>query len=222
MDVQSGCRAASYVHMQKELRQFQRPIAQLVTKSYRTAAFVQTTAMLICAFIYLNNGTSKSITLARITRNTTTGERIDCGLPDETKGQCDDVSVIYHGHHLLEHTVKFGIPNNKNQIRNGCASIIQWDIFHRDCGQLLQRKYSSTAPITILNNNIGAINHMKKKDHNIIVKFGKANYGSRQIISVLTWIKVDRPRRKQIKLKRHKSLLESAGFDYEQNTNGYC
>ena len=235
------CRAASYVHMQKELRQFQRPIAQLVTKSYRTAAFVSTTAIADMVPLYIEIMEQAKVSLARITRKYHHGGKdLIVDIPDETRVNVTTYPVIYHGQSFARTycqvytkiiRTRFGIGCGF-QLFNGTyfigtvthrlptfCSNLQADLFIiLKAVNFCKEKYSSTAPITILNNNIGAINHMKKKDHNKLLNLAKQIIGSTPNNISITWIKVDRSDEKQIKLK--KTLKSAArvrpGFDYEQ------
>lgn len=240
-----GCaawhRAINYVFIQKELRQFQRPIAQLITKSYRSAAFVSTTAIADMLPLHLEIMKQANIALARIKKKYKMNEnRLVVDVPDETRIDVNAYPRIYCGQPFTRTFYQMYTKSIRTRHGIGCGfqlfngtyfigtvtyrlptycSNLQADLFVISKAiDFCKEKYSNEAAITILNNNLGAISHIKKKNHSKVSNLAKQIIESTPTNMDIAWVKMDRSDRKLVKLK--KMLMSTARlkqtFDYEK------
>ena len=209
-------RAMKFKAIQDEIRRLQCPMAQLACKSYRTAAFISTTAITDMMPFYLQILERGIINLAKIRRSfqISHDEWLEVDAPDESEIDPGSRPMILTGDATVVPEYYVFTKTTKTRRGIGCSiafcrgqSIIDTMVYRLpNYCSLLQADHLAILQATrwvntnwpyrnltyVVNNNLGALVHLMKKDANKIENLAKKILSSCTNKVAIVWRKADR------------------------------
>ncbi|KAH9521060.1 hypothetical protein DERF_004739 [Dermatophagoides farinae] len=234
--VSAWSHAVIFKYIEKELRRFQRPWAHLITKSYRTASFIATTAIADTPPLHLQMKFLANVTLAKIGGNYPyDGQFVATDVVEDIEVKSVESLNIFAGQPLVRSRFHIFTKIIKKNSGIGCCFTVMRDMCMVDvqrfrlppyCSMLQadhfivlqaitwgQENCFAETPITVTSNNIGAIKHLKRRSK-------KISNLAREIVNRLTanitiaWLKIDNEDQQMIKTKKIAKRTSTSNLEF--------
>ncbi|KAH9521035.1 hypothetical protein DERF_004714 [Dermatophagoides farinae] len=191
--------AMKFKSIQDDIRRFQRPIAQLACKSYRTAAFISTTAITDIMPFNLQIIERAYINLAKIRRRYWINNElaVPVDTPDESEIDPGPGPMILTGDATVVPNIMFLQINADKPwywlLMPTYCSLLQADHFCvLKAIEWIIENWPYQHSVYVINNNLGALAHLMKKDKNNLANMAKDIIRTCPHNVAIIWKKTDR------------------------------